>query len=151
MAARPPKPAQYPWLMPYITVRDVRHAMDFYEKAFGFEACPNPVTTPDGKIMHGEMKHKDAVMMFGPESAKCPTKAPVTTSVSSPIGCYLYCDDVNALHQRATAAGAECVVPPTDMFWGDRMASYRDPDGHVWSFATNVADFDPTKIPPMEG
>jgi PhnB protein len=38
-------------------------------------------------------------------------------------------------------------MPPQDMFWGDRMCNLLDPDGHSWSFATNVADFDPSKVP----
>jgi uncharacterized glyoxalase superfamily protein PhnB len=33
------------------------------------------------------------------------------------------------------------------MFWGDRMCTVLDLDGHIWSFATNVADFDPAQTP----
>jgi PhnB protein len=29
-------------------------------------------------------------------------------------------------------------VPPADMFWGDRMCSLTDPDGHTWNFATHT-------------
>jgi uncharacterized glyoxalase superfamily protein PhnB len=60
---------------------------------------------------------------------------------------YVYCDDVDKFFARATAAGAKVVAPPTDMFWGDRMCRISDPDGYEWSFATNVADFDPNKVP----
>jgi uncharacterized glyoxalase superfamily protein PhnB len=38
-------------------------------------------------------------------------------------------------------------TPPTDMFYGDRNCSVVDPDGHLWYFSTNVADFDPSKVP----
>ena len=34
-----------------------------------------------------------------------------------------------------------------DAFYGDRICCVADPDGHTWNFATNVADFDPTKAP----
>jgi uncharacterized glyoxalase superfamily protein PhnB len=30
------------------------------------------------------------------------------------------------------------------MFYGDRVVKLTDPDGHLWYFATNVADFDPS-------
>jgi uncharacterized glyoxalase superfamily protein PhnB len=33
------------------------------------------------------------------------------------------------------------------MFWGDRLCKLMDPDGIIWNFATNVADFDPSKAP----
>jgi uncharacterized glyoxalase superfamily protein PhnB len=33
------------------------------------------------------------------------------------------------------------------MFWGDRMVRLRDPDGYLWSFATKVGEFDPSKMP----
>ena len=43
--------------------------------------------------------------------------------------------------------GAKAVFPPQNMFWGDRICKLTDPDGHVWNFATNVEDFDPSKVP----
>jgi uncharacterized glyoxalase superfamily protein PhnB len=60
---------------------------------------------------------------------------------------YVYCDDVDALFNRAKAAGAQVVAAPSDMFYGDRVCKLKDPDGFDWYFATNVADFDPTKAP----
>lgn len=61
------------------------------------------------------------------------------------MGLYVYVEDVDALFARATAAGAKGERPPQDMFYGDRVCQVIDPDGHSWSFGTNVADFDPTK------
>jgi lactoylglutathione lyase len=43
----------------------------------------------------------------------------------------IYTDDVDAAAQRLRAAGAEEVQPPADREWGERMAYYRDPDGHL--------------------
>ena len=54
------------------------------------------------------------------------------------------------LLRKAAASGfryAKGDVAPQDMFWGDRMCKLTDPAGHVWNFATNVADFDPSKMP----
>jgi uncharacterized glyoxalase superfamily protein PhnB len=148
MAKRPARPEGNPWLMPYLVVRDADAALDFYQKAFGL-AKRMVMPGPDGKTMHAEMAWHDAAIMLGPEhaGADSPYKAPVTTGVHPAVGLYLYCDDVDALFARATAAGAKAVRPPADMFWGDRMCSVTDPDGHSWSFATNVADFDPSKAP----
>jgi uncharacterized glyoxalase superfamily protein PhnB len=136
-----------PWLSPYLTVKDADAALDFYQRAFGFVkrmAMPGP----DGKTGHAEMNYRDAVIMMGPEmgpGGDC--KAPATLGINSPVHLFVYCEDVDALFARATAAGARAVLPPQDMFWGDRMCKLSDPDGHVWNFATNVADFDPAKVP----
>jgi uncharacterized glyoxalase superfamily protein PhnB len=133
------RPSTMPWLSPYLVVRDPARALEFYQKAFGF-AQRSAHTGPDGKIQHAEMTYEDAVLMFGPE-AECqgqpPTKAPATTGTPSPVGLYIYCPDVDALHARAVAAGAQSAQAPIDMFWGDRMCSLIDPDGHKWSFATH--------------
>jgi uncharacterized glyoxalase superfamily protein PhnB len=134
--------------MPFLVVRDADAALAFYQKAFGL-AKRMVMPGPDGKALHVEVSWHDAVIMLGREQAtpKSPHRAPVTTGVPPAVGLYLYCDDVDALFDRATAAGAKGVQPPTDMFWGDRMCTVTDPDGHSWSFATNVADFDPSKAP----
>jgi uncharacterized glyoxalase superfamily protein PhnB len=134
-------------MMPMLTVRDADAALDFYQRAFGFEkrmAMPGP----DGRTKHAEMVYRDQAIMFGPEGQPgCPARSPTTSGVPAPVGLYLYCDDVDTLCARATAAGAKTVSAPADMFWGDRMCNLTDPDGHVWCFATNVADFDPSKVP----
>lgn len=148
MTKRPARQQGYPWLIPYLTVKDADAALVFYQKAFGFEkrmAIPGP----DGTTGHAEMTWHDAMVMFGkvPESSECPSKPPAKTGVVSPIVPYLYCEDVDALYARATAAGAEGLKPPQDMFYGDRVCTLKDPDGYWWNFATNVADFDPSKAP----
>jgi uncharacterized glyoxalase superfamily protein PhnB len=134
------------WLSPYLTVKDADKALDFYQRAFGFEK-KNTMPGPDGKTGHAEMTWKDIVIMFGPECPTSQSKAPVTSGIVPPVALFVYCEDVDALCTRASAAGAKVVMPPQDMFWGDRMCHLTDPDGHSWHFATNVADFDPSKMP----
>ena len=56
----------------------------------------------------------------------------------SPVTLQLLVEDVDAAFDRAVAAGASALMPPTDMFWGDRYAKLRDPFGHLWSIATRV-------------
>jgi uncharacterized glyoxalase superfamily protein PhnB len=134
---RPIKPAYMPWVSPCLTVRDAAKTLEFYQKAFGFqkrEVYPGP----DGKIMHAEVTWHETVIMFGPECEHNQSKAPATTGVKPPISLYLYCDDVDAQHARATAAGAQSLMPPQDMFWGDRICQVADIDGHLWCFATHT-------------
>lgn len=51
--------------------------------------------------------------------------------------------DVDAAFERATAAGAKAMMPPADMFWGDRYCVVEDPFGHRWSSATHRRDVTP--------
>ncbi len=147
MAKRPARPAGTPWLSPVLTVKDADASIAFYQKAFGFEKKLT-MPGPDGKTAHGEVTYRDALIMLGPECpVGNPAKAPASTGITSPVTLYLYCDDVDALCARAVAAGAKVHMPPQDMFWGDRICKLIDPDGHMWCFATNVTDFDPSKAP----
>ncbi len=86
--------------------------------------------------------------MMGPEGAwGSQKKTPKHSNVACPMNLYIYCEDVDAQFKRATTAGAEIVFEPTDMFWGDRACCLTDQDGYTWTFATNVGEFDPSKIP----
>ena len=46
-----------------------------------------------------------------------------------------YVDDVDALYQRALAAGLQSSTEPRDAEWGERYFHLTDPDGHELSFA----------------
>ena len=46
-----------------------------------------------------------------------------------------YVSDVDALHQRALAAGYRPTTSPRDAEWGERFFHLDDPDGHELSFA----------------
>ena len=43
--------------------------------------------------------------------------------------------DVDALHERALAAGCRPTTTPRDAEWGERFFHLTDPDGHDLSFA----------------
>ena len=43
----------------------------------------------------------------------------------------IWVDDVDAVHERALAAGLEITHPPTDEPWNVREFHVRHPDGHV--------------------
>jgi uncharacterized glyoxalase superfamily protein PhnB len=138
----PVKPAYMPWVSPCLTVRDAVQALEFYQKAFGFqkrEVYPGP----DGTIMHAEVTWHDVVIMFGPECPKNKSQAPASSGVRPAVALYLYCDDVDAQYARATAAGAQGEMPPQDMFYGDRVCMLTDPDGYIWNFATHTGRFSP--------
>ncbi|MEK9969912.1 MAG: VOC family protein, partial [Ferrovibrio sp.] len=54
---------------------------------------------------------------------------------------YVVVADVDALFERAKAAGAEIVWGLRDSDYGSRDFSLRDPEGHLWSFGTYAPSF----------
>lgn len=50
----------------------------------------------------------------------------------------LWVDDVDAVHDRAVAAGLRPEMAPSDAPWGERYFHLRDPDGHELSFARRL-------------
>jgi uncharacterized glyoxalase superfamily protein PhnB len=52
---------------------------------------------------------------------------------------HVYIDGVDALHERAKAAGAEVTDLETSPA-GDRRFTATDPEGQMWVFAERIAD-----------
>jgi catechol 2,3-dioxygenase-like lactoylglutathione lyase family enzyme len=50
-----------------------------------------------------------------------------------------YVDNVDALYERALAAGLDPQFAPLDAEWGERYFHITDPDGHEISFARPLA------------
>ncbi|HZQ45988.1 MAG TPA: VOC family protein [Verrucomicrobiae bacterium] len=59
----------------------------------------------------------------------------VAPAGSSPVVIYLYFENVDAVIERAEAAGARVLLPAQNQFWGDRVGRIIDPAGHVWNIA----------------
>lgn len=141
-----PCPEGMRWVNPYLTVKDAEAAIAFYNKAFGFKTrfiAPGP----DGKPMHAELGHMDSVVMLGPECPQSSSRSPATLG-GTPVTLYTYVENVDALFEQATAAGATVIEAPKDQFWGDRICLLVDPEGHAWMFATHVRDVSPEELHP---
>jgi PhnB protein len=63
----PAIPPGYEGVTPYLTVRGAQQALDFYTRAFGARETER-LTTPDGKIMHAEMKVFNQTIMLADEA-----------------------------------------------------------------------------------
>jgi PhnB protein len=125
---------------PHITVKGAAAAIDFYQMAFGAELVMR-IDGPSGAVMHAELKIGDSIILMNDENPQW-NKAPTTLGGTS-VCLALYAEDCDALFARATAAGAKPVMPPTNMFWGDRFSKVVDPFGHEWSISTHIEDVTP--------
>ena len=147
MLTRPFRPPDMPGLMPYLSVADVEKSMAFYTAAFNFKPVGDPMVQ-NGRIVHADMRFLDNRIMLGAEGAfGSPAQSPKSTGNIQGTVIYIYCEDIDGQYQRVQEAGAEITMPIEDQFWGDRIFQAADPDGYRWTFAQNVADFDPAKIP----
>ncbi len=94
--------------------------------------------SPTGGVMHAELKIGDSVFMLSGEWPEHGLKAPLPNHFSS--GMHVYVPNTDQAFQRAVDAGCRPVMPPADLFWGDRYAKVLDPFGHVWGLATHIED-----------
>ena len=135
-----PIPPGFHSLTPSIIVKDADAAIAEYKRAFGAEdvMC---LRSPSGGVMHAELKFGDSLLMLSGEWPDHGMKAPLPNHNSG--GLHLYVPDADKAFQRATEAGCRTVMPPTNMFWGDRYAKVMDSSGHVWGLATRVEEVSP--------
>ncbi|HXE79260.1 MAG TPA: VOC family protein [Vicinamibacterales bacterium] len=118
-----------PALYPTMAYRDPRAAIEWLERAFGFERMV--VHPEEGPVMHAELAVGTGVLMvttLDEKSASQPNRG-----YNAP---YVYVADPDAHHARATAAGAEVTRPLENTFYGSREYSVRDLEGNEWSFGT---------------
>jgi uncharacterized glyoxalase superfamily protein PhnB len=132
-----------PWrravFTPSVNYRDPKAALDWLERAFGFERVM-VITDDKGEIGHAEMSFRggrDLVMIGGEWADFIASPASVGGRNTQRIHVQVP-DGVDAHCAQARAAGAEIVREPQDEFYGDRTYLARDFEGHVWSFAQPV-------------
>ncbi len=139
-----PIPDGYHTVTPHLIVRGLPESIAFYQRAFGAEQRML-VPGPDGAPMHGEIRIGDSSVMLAAENEKWGSKSPLTLG-ATPVVLSLYVENCDASFERAVKAGAKPILPPTDMFWGDRYAQVSDPSGHTWSIAHHMEDLTPEQI-----
>ena len=118
-------------IAPNLLYEDGAAAIDFLTSAFGFEEHMRMEN--EGRVNHAELRlGEDSIMLGEPGGDfRNPRNADHLTALV-----HAYVDDVDAHFERAKAAGAEVVMEPTDQEYGDRRYDAKDPEGHLWSFAT---------------
>jgi PhnB protein len=132
-----PIPDGYHTVTPYLVVRGAAKTIEFAKKAFGAEMVEQPVTRPDGTIMHAEFKIGDSRVMISDASEQHP---PMQSML------HLYVPNVDAVYQRAVAAGGTSVMEPMDQFYGDRSGGVKDPAGNQWFIGTHKEDVSPQEL-----
>lgn len=144
MAEVKPIPDGYPQVVPYLCVDGAEAAITFYATVFGAtERMRMP--GPDGTIGHAELQFGDSLVMLSDEFPGMGARSPKAIG-GTPVTLSLYVEDVDAVFERATQAGASTLRPVETQFYGDRSGQFLDPFGHRWSVSTHVEDVSPEEM-----
>ena len=127
-----------------LTVSDVKAAVSFYQKSFGF-AKRGIMNGPDGKAIHAELTLRGATIMLSPEMAQMGSRN-AKTAGASPTSLYVLTENVDKVVAKAVKLGATAKGEVMDMFWGDRCGTVVDPDGYIWMIATHKANPTPAEM-----
>lgn len=130
-----PIPKGYHAVSPSLTQDDAAKTIEFCKKAFGAKLLMR-MQGPGGKIMHAEVLIGDSIVMLND----------VIQEPAQPASLFLYVQDVDKTLARALKAGATVLMPPQDMFWGDRFGRIQDPSGNRWGIATHREDVSPKEM-----
>lgn len=129
---------------PYLMVRDSVAAIRFYQEAFGAVELFRLVE-PSGRIGHAELQIGPAVLMVCDEFPEYGMVGPQGDQFT---GCsiHLHVDNADEMSERAVAAGATMLMPPTDQFYGERSCRLRDPFGHAWLIGHSIEKVTPEEM-----
>jgi len=129
-------PKGFGTITPNIIVDDAEQAIAYLKRGLG--ATENfRLTMSDGTISHCELQIGNSVLNLGTTMEGWPARGLVAQ---------IYVEDADALFQRAVQAGAQVIMPMTDMFFGSREGRVADPYGNVWTLATLKEEVAPTEM-----
>jgi PhnB protein len=131
-----PIPDGYHSVTPYLVVPGASKLIDFLKQAFEAEEIER-IASPDGTIMHAEVRIGDSIIMMGDAMGEFNLM---------PGMIYLYVNDADAIYQRALRAGATSMREPENQFYGNREAGVKDELGNVWWIATHIEDVSPEEM-----
>ena len=144
MSTVKPTPEGYHSVTPYLFIKGAARAIDFDKNVFGAAEVVR-MAAPNGQIMHAELKIGDSMIMMSDENPQIGALSPLSIGGTA-SGLHLYVPDVDAVIEKAVAAGAKPVRPVQDQFYGDRSGTVIDPFGHMWSVATHIEDVAPEEM-----
>ena len=134
-----PIPDGFHSITPYLVVKNAVAAIDFYKRAFGAEELTCSMDERNNRVMNAKIRIGDSIIMLNDEYPEYGALGP-SGDAKTPVTIHLYVEDVDTVFKQAIEAGAETTMPVTDMFWGDRFGTLKDPFGHHWSVATHIED-----------
>jgi uncharacterized glyoxalase superfamily protein PhnB len=122
-------------VVPVLVYPDVRDAVAWLERAFGFR---ERVKIGEGHRSQLRVGEGGAVIVADTYGDRIPPRAGQETHQV-----LVRVEDVRAHCERARAAGTRILREPADFEYGERQYTAEDPVGHRWTFSETVADVAP--------
>jgi PhnB protein len=125
----------------HLCVAGASDAAAFYVRAFGATEMFRMETPDKTRLMYCRLSLNGGTLMLSddfPEHNGGVSSSPGGDR-PSPVTLHMQVPDCDAAFSRAIESGATPLMPPADMFWGDRYGRLRDPFGHCWSLAHTLA------------
>ena len=119
-----------PELYPFLAVRDVAGAVDFYVRAFDAVEEGERLLAPDDRQV-AVLQIAGQHLGVATEAPELGTPSPETVG-STTVRISLEVDDPDAVYIQAVAAGATAMFPMADQPYGMRQGRVVDPFGHHW-------------------
>ena len=113
---------------PVVHYRDLEKGARFLVESFGFEQHAAH-KGDDGSLQYVELSLHGAPLGLG-------AHAEGSMFDTGPAVVYISLDEVDSMHERAPASGAEILMAPTDQSYGSRDFVAKDHEGNVWCFGT---------------
>jgi PhnB protein len=117
-------------LYPFLAVRDVAAAVDFYVAAFGALEEGERLVAPDGRQV-AVLLVAGCHVGVASEAPELGTPSPESVGATT-VRVSLHVDDPDAVAAQAVAAGAREMFPVADQPYGMRQGRVVDPFGHHW-------------------
>ena len=117
-------------LHPFLAVRDVDGAVEFYARAFGAAQVGERHQAPNGTVV-SEIEIDGCRVGLATEAPDLHTPSPETAGATT-VRLSLVVDDPDAVAARAVDAGATLMFPVEDQPYGWRQGRVVDPFGHHW-------------------
>lgn len=131
-----PVPEDYAGGVAGLCVDRGAEAVEVYKQAFGAIVTLRFDQT-DGRLGHAELTIGKARFSVSDEFPEYGVFSPKTLGGSA-VSLHVYVPDVDAVAERAVAAGMKLARPIIDEFYGDRVAHLEDPFGHRWIIASRI-------------
>jgi uncharacterized glyoxalase superfamily protein PhnB len=126
-----------PPISPLLFYRAPKAALDFFERAFGFETRL-VVEVDGGGVMHSESTFEGGVVIVvGPPSHQAVSPLDIEGRVTGHVHVQLQ-RGIDEVCEMARQAGARIEREPADQPYGDRVFTCLDPEGHSWSFGQTI-------------
>ena len=137
--------AQTSQVIPYLCIKGAAQAIDFYKRAFGARERSARITDSTGRVGHAEIEIGESTLMLADEHPELGFVSPQSLG-GAHLQFFVSVPDVDAMVDRAVAAGGTLTRTVQNQFYGHRTGEITDPFGYRWTLATKVEEVSEAEV-----